>query len=303
MGAPFFGQRAGALAPARIPPAQPPRALWIWGESRELLQGGADAGKETPAQREFFKFIAAPHGRPDRAVTTLYLGGVRLESLSPAASKDVQTFLTLAHGYGLTVEFLCGDASWARAAFHNDALAFLRAVLTYNRAVPREARFDGFQYDVEPYSLKEWPSLDLRRDFVRLFDRARQEVNADARTSGKLTLGAATPAWFDRIEFDYLDRLLLDRLDYLALMDYVNRAESLIERAQNEIAYASKIGKRVVIGVETQKLKDEPVATFFGKGNAAMESALSAAARAYKNECGFGGFAIHYLDSYRTFTP
>jgi hypothetical protein len=116
-------------------------------------------------------------------------------------------------------------------------------------------------------------------------------------------LGAAVPFWFDQEKFDWLDRAVLDRVDYLALMDYVDNTPALIERAAGEIAYAGRRGKKVVIGMETQRLKDEPMATFFARGNAAMESAVSAAARHYGPAPGFGGFAIHHLTSYRTFAP
>jgi hypothetical protein len=295
--------------PTRPAPATPPRALWIWGESRELLKGGGsgETGTETAAQRAFFRFIAAPHGRADRAITTLYLGGIRREALSsPAGVAEVRGFLTACHRRGLNVEFLCGDSSWARAERHDDALGHLRAVLAYNRAAGAAARFDGFQYDVEPYLLKEWPAPGLRRDFLRLFERAKAEAAEGApRGASRLVLGAALPFWFDQEKFGRLDRAVLDRLDYVALMDYVNNPTALIERAANEIAYAGKVGKRVVIGVETQALKEEPMATFFAEGNAAMERALSAAERHYGNgkSAGFGGFAIHFLASYRTFAP
>lgn len=300
-----FEQKVGAasVAPICPKPTSPPRALWIWGESRALLQKGERKSGETGAQRAFFEFLAAPHGRADRAITILYLGGIRREALASPAVQQIRDFLTAAHRRGLSVEFLCGDTSWAHAAHHEEALAYLHAVLAYNRTAPTAARFDGFQYDVEPYLLKEWPTPSLRRDFLHLFDRARAEAYAGTRGHPRLLLGAAIPAWFDQEQFGWLDRAVLDRLDYLALMDYVNNAEALIERAVNEIAYATRTGKRVVIGVETQLLKDEPQATFFAEGNAAMERALSAAARRFASSRGFGGFAIHYLDSYRTFKP
>jgi hypothetical protein len=305
-----FAQNATGAAGAAPGDARPPRALWVWG-CRDLLEGvSPDTTAETTAQRTFFDFLAAPHGKSENRITTLYLSGIPREALTAKPDtrqrQAARGLLQVAHRRGLKVEYLCGDPSWAWAANHGDALAYLRDVLAYNASEPfAQTRFDGFQYDVEPYLLKEWPAPQLRRDFLALLERARTEITASGKgiTAASFPLGAAIPRWFDQVSLNYMDRAMLDRVDYLALMDYVDSAERLIADAENEIAFAAKADKRVVIGVETDRLPEEPGATFFQVGNVGMERALARAAQQYARSPGFGGFALHHRTSYQKMKP
>ena len=283
---------AAFAAPGAI--ALPPRALWVW-NTDALYENAA-------AQAAFFAFVTAPHGKAERAIGRFYVNGLSLENLAAEKRRrSVRAFLREAHRRGRTIEFLCGDAEWARAERHDEGLAYLKAILSFNQMASRpDERFDGFQYDVEPYSLPGWPDASLRREFLQFFDKSRQLRDVSRQS---LTLGAAIPRWFDDPKLNHLDREILERLDYTVLMDYVDNADSLIADARNEIEYARKIGKKVWIGVETQKLPDEPKSTFFAAGNAAMEAALTQAASVYRDHSGFGGFALHHWESYRLLRP
>lgn len=275
-------------APAQV---SPPRALWVWNT--------ADLRHDPKAADNFFRFLAAPHECPDRAISTLYFDGMSPKDFADAKTiTELRRFLVKAHQRPVHVEFLCGDSAWGKAENHNEALSNLRAILAFNKAGKSAERFDGFQFDVEPYLLKEWPSPTLTRDYLRLLDKARDEIRV---SKTKLVLGAAIPRFFHNESVGHLDRQVLDRVDYIALMDYVDSSERLIADASPEIEYAGKIGKKVWIGVETQELKDEPKATFYALGSDMMELAFTAAAQHYKNAPGFGGFAIHHWSSYRVF--
>jgi hypothetical protein len=284
----FVTGAAVAAAPAQV---TPPRALWVWNTS--------DLRHDPEAANTFFRFLAAPHDRTDRAITTLYFDGMSPSDFAQTeTAQELRKFLVAAHQRRLRVEFLCGDPAWAKAENHAEALSNLKAVLDFNKNGKPDERFDGFQYDVEPYILKEWPSETLTRDFLALLDKARDEIKA---SKSKLIIGAAIPRFFHNELTGHLDRKVLDRVDYIALMDYVDSSERLITDAAPEIEYAGKIGKKVWIGVETQELKDEPRATFYALGNDTMEKAFTAAAEHYKKAPGFGGFAIHHWASYRVF--
>lgn len=271
--------------------ASRPRALWVWDT--------ADIRHDPAARREFFTFLAAPHGSPDRAITTLFFSGLSETDLAkPGVADEMRAFLKEAHRRRLHVEFLCGDASWAQAKHRSEALAYLQSVLTFNKASASDSRFDGFQFDVEPYLLKEWPNPELRGNYLALLSEARDMIRA---SKSRLVLGAAIPRFFGLKTAEFLDRPVLDRLDYVALMDYVDSAERFVNDAGEIVGYAGRTGKYVWLGAETQELKEEPTATFFALGKAAMEQAFAAAAGRYKNAPGFKGVAVHHWNSYRDF--
>src|SRR5262249_44792017 len=141
----LFAGTAFAAVPAS--PAAPSRALWVWNTA--VLRHDPEAA------RTFFGFLAAPGGHPDRAITTVFLDGMRPSDFAdPATVRELRAFLAEARGRRhLRVDFLCGAPEWGRAANHETALANLRAVLAFNKGGGSSERFDGIQYDVEPYIL------------------------------------------------------------------------------------------------------------------------------------------------------
>lgn len=270
-----------------------PRSLWVW-NTTAIRAGGA-------AQDAFFRFLTAPHGEPKNAITTLYFDGVNRKALAdPAVARELRSFLKAAHARHLRVDYLCGDAHWAVEKGMPEALETLNAILTFNQDSAPDERYDGFQYDVEPYSLPEWPSPALRQGLLTLLDRSRAAITA---SGSKLLLTAAIPHWYDQPTHGYLDRAIIDRTDEVLIMDYVRKPENLVADAAGELAYAAKVGKKVWIGVETKDLKETPQVTFFGTGNAAMETALSAALPKLREQPSFAGYAIHPWSSYVTLKP
>ncbi len=216
----LIGLVAGG-AKAAAAQSAPPRALWVW-NTRDLR-------RDPQAAKTFFAFLAAPHKRADHAISTVYFDGMTPADFArPETAKETRRFLAAAHQRRLRVEFLCGDPAWAKAENHEAALANLRAVLAFNKAGKAAERFDGFQYDVEPYLLKEWPSQTLTDDFLKLLDKARDKIRG---SGNKLVLGAAIPRFFHDESVGHLDRRVLDRVDYIALMDYVDSSERLIADA------------------------------------------------------------------------
>jgi len=237
------------------------RALWVW-STRAIRQ---DAG----VQSDFFRFLAAPKGVEGHAVTTVFFDGMDMADFENSAKvSQLRQFLAAAHAHHLTVDFLTGDPSWATPEKQSIGTDLLSAVLAFNSSSPAGARYDGFQYDVEPYSLPGWPSAELENGLLALLDKS----NALIKESGhKVTLALAIPRWFGNPNLDHLDRKVIDRTDEVDVMDYVTNAASLVNDPADILQYASKTHKAVWIGVETGPLPATPRTTFFGDGNAGME--------------------------------
>ena len=271
-------------------PASTPRSLWVW--KTDSIRASP------PAQTTFFQFLAAPHGAKTNAIQTIYFDGLDYRQLAdPAIAKGVRGFLRAAHARHLRVDFLTGDPGWVTATGQKDGLRLLNAVLTFNRGGAATERYDGFQYDVEPYSLPDWPAPALRQGMLDLLDKSNVAIKA-SRT--RLLLSVAIPRWYDQPQFGFLDRAIIDRTDEVVIMDYVTNPTALVADATGELEYAAKVGKKVWVGVETGALPETPNSTFFGRGNTAMESVLSAAVPTLHRYRSFAGYAIHHWESYKT---
>jgi hypothetical protein len=271
--------------------AQPvDRALWMW--------HGQPVITDKAARSSFFNFIKAPKGDPDHRISVIFLGEV--DPSDPAASSPIGDLLEQCHSLGVRVDFLCGEATFAEPDHNADGVRFVAQVLAYNASAPAKRRFDGFQFDVEPYALSGWPSPALHSGFLRLYEQSKELIK---QAGSSMLLGAAIPRWFDAPELGGLYKEIIDRTDYVAVMDYVSTSKDFVKDPAKTVEYANRAGKQAWLGAEATRLPTEPMATFFEKGNAAMEAAFAAAQQAYGVNRGFAGVAVEYYETYRALRP
>lgn len=273
--------------------AQSLRAIWVW----NTLQ----IRNNPSARADFFKVLAAPFGDKDHAIKIVYFDGLNVPDFSnPYIVDSARSFLKDAHARGLSVEFLTGDPSWATPAGEPGAIACLNAVLAFNKAGAPNERYDGFQYDVEPYALPTWPSTALEQGCVDLLDKSNAAIKASGQ---RLPITSCIPRWYGQAQFNFVDRPIIDRSDAIVVMDYVTTVGQLVSDPQDILVYATKKGKPVWIGVETTPLSDSPRSTFFGSTNAQMESMLSQALPILKLQPSFHGYAVHQYAYYPSLKP
>lgn len=278
---------AAAAAPAAN------RSLFVW--NTQAIRS------DDAVRTQFFDFLAAPFGAPDRRIETLFFDGVSSAQLAePAAAAGARAFLGAAHARGIRVIYLCGDPSWARPSKEAQGLDYLSSVLNFNAAGQPDQRYDGIAYDVEPYLSPEWPAQALQDGYVDLYEKSMQAIRSSGRT---LPLVAIIPRWFSNPNLNGLDRKIIDRSDAIVIMDYVDTAERLVSGAAAELEDAASAKKLVWVAVETGQLKDEPRATFFGRTNSQMEDILAQALPDLARQPSFAGIAIHSLRSYQPMTP
>jgi hypothetical protein len=278
-----------------------PRAIWIWeGESYALLEDDA-------AARTAIAFLK------DKAIVTAYVyadayAGRNLIATQPARYR---TLVRRMHAAGLKVQALLGSGylhteRYLLPEHRRDAQAMLQRVLDYNAAAAPEERFDGISLDIEPHILDAWATrkMALLGDFLDMSDALMRQKNAVAPT---LPMGPAIPFWYDGIPIEWKGRRrpmnehVQDLYDCVALMDYRDHADGgdgIVSHARDELDYAAKVGKPVVIGVETMPNAIRKV-SFHHLREEDMERELAATARAVAGSPGFGGFAIHHYAAYR----
>jgi hypothetical protein len=257
-----------------------------------------------------FEFLRSRH------VGTVYLyadsfRGRTLLVERPVAYRD---FIATAHRRGFLVYALLGSAllhtqRYILPEYRSEAMAMLQRVLDYNAAAPALSRFDGVNLDIEPHRLENW---EARRNKLLLdFLDTSAAWMALKRDSGQaLAIGPALPCWFDGIELNWHGRTrpvsehVADLYDYITLMDYRHEArghDGIIAHAADEMAYADRVGKQVVIGLELTPNELDKV-TFHHLTEADLRRETRLTERAYRRARAFGGFAFHHYRGYREWT-
>ena len=237
----------------------------------------------------------------------VYLGEDPITRTPQEYQDRLAEFLREAHARGIQIEALQGNPLWALKANHSLALNWVKGYLDFNKKRPLAEKIDGVSLDIEPYLTSEWETGDrekLKSDFIELLSQLRRMVDDSVHpelVEGSFQLGVAIPVFYKREpEFE---EALLKQVDYAALMDYYDAAVDIIENARFHINLANRLGKKIVIGVETQDLvqmgQGKRRNTFFEEGWGEMEQEMKKVADDFCKEPGFGGLAIHCYDSYR----
>jgi hypothetical protein len=290
------------LLPGGPAVAATPRAVWTWErDSYAMLESRAEADAA-------FAFLRG------KQVDTIYLyaDAFRGRNLIADQPQRYRDFIADAHRRGFRVYALLGSAPLDTERYilperRSDAVAMLRRVLDYNAQAPGGSRFDGVNLDIEPHLLDEWDDAH-RQDLLRDFLDVSAAWMAMKRASGQtLAMGPAMPFWFDNIPVQWHGRTrpasehLADLYDYVALMDYRDHADGrdgIVAHAAQEIAYAERIGKQVVIGLELTP-NDLQKVTFHHRSEADLQRETAATEAAYAESKAFVGFAFHHYRGYR----
>ncbi len=283
--------------------------MWVW-NTRELLA----APRFGAANEKLLEFCAV------NRIREIYLS---LDFVQPPSDDVVRPELRMPerlralleqfHRAGLQVDALAGTPEWADRQEHPVALAVVEAVVEFNRASSREARFDGIHFDVEPYTLIEFSDPEYRSQLLAGFLEMVSNCALKLRESG-LRFGCDVPAWFYPVDATARRDLavnfrgvtktvgehLTDLLDTVTIMDYRNEADGangIIAFGAAALEYASARGKRIVVGLETSIEPDSTVHFICGLPLKEFHRRLSRTAVRYQRFYkGFRLSAIFYED-------
>ena len=259
------------------------RGLWVW-ITAELVN-------DLEKQAEFIKFIKNPL-ETNKPIQDVFLYTTRIM----LKSKELPEWIRRIRATGARVHFLNGDPVWAWQ--HNAPLKLIDSFVDYQNSVDDEARFDGFQFDIEPHLL---PGYKKRREavnarFVQLLEECHQKLR-----------GHDWPVWFGMAAAIGLDepmiRMILSYVDYIAVMDYLDRSDRIIFHGKPFVDIADEMGKKVYIGLETQLPNARwgvlSINTFFDEGNDFMEEVITEVVQEFQDNPSFVGIAIHDYKNYR----
>lgn len=272
---------------------EPPRAMWVW---------DVKIPASKTATTKLLDFCRS------RNINRLYLSATHFNKKN---STMYRIFNKRAHRRGIFVYALGGDPRWGLQRYHQQPLRWVEDVVSFNRSSRRGERFDGIQNDTEVYLLgKPWEQnksailkqyLDLNMKICEL--REIEEID--------LPYACDIPFWYDDdpslvVHWNGSTKPpsfhILDTIDSITIMDYRNFADGpngSIKLAENEIAYADSVNKKVYIGQETKENIYPEYITFGGMTEHQMEEQIKKLVAAYYENPSFAGIAIHHYASYR----
>jgi len=271
----------------------PPRATWVWDAS--LISQPENCTK-------LFRFCRTHH------ITLIYLSAYNVRA---PLEKSYREFNQQAHRAGLRVHALAGDPRWGLTRYHAVPLQWVEDVRRLNAAAAPEERFDGVHTDVEVYLLsKGWNErpAELLGGYLDLNAKIKDLLQTDP---SPIRFGADIPFWFDddpnyRIlwhgQVKPASYHVIDSTDEVTVLAYRNFAEGpdgTIHLVSLEMDYADTVGKKVMIGQETQEDLFPAYVTFGGSSCARLNQELKKIEKALGNRPSFGGFAIHHYESYK----
>jgi len=291
------------LGPVRAGAADdPPRAIWAWEPDSYIMLLDEVHLAQTIA---FLK---------QQGISTIYLYADSYlgRNLLRDSPEKYHRAIAAFHEAGFRVYALLGSAYLRTQEYvlpekREAAMAMFQRVLAYNAGAEPVSRFDGINLDIEPYLMKAWKN-DRATVELQYLELSRAFMKAKHESGLSLLVGPAMPFWFDsgaaitwRGAEKPLHEHVQDVYDYVTIMDYRDKAggkDGMIRHVANEMTYAQRIEKPVVIGVETHATSPEKV-TFQEETEEELEHALEKVTRAYRKRDAFSGFAIHHLASYR----
>ena len=257
------------IRPTNSKPLQ--QALWVWNTTEILASKELQQDLLRFLKRQGFTriFLQLPEGRKGGGAP----GEITLDS------EKLRPLLASLNETGVAVSALDGFKNYALPEWHEGVLRTVENVIRYNRESAPSERFSGIHYDVEPYLIKGFTG-PRREVFLQGYLELLEKITRKTRAS-QTFFGVDIPFWYDAADelsgktfpttFRGVSKPagehVIDLVDEVAIMDYRTAAygaDGVIAMAQDELAYASKQGKPLLIGLETTELPDEDLVEFSG---------------------------------------
>ncbi|AQU80859.1 amidase [Planococcus faecalis] len=247
----------------------------------------------------------------DEAGTLAFLDSKDVNKVYVQIDADIpvdvyKRFIEKAGLLGMTIYALDGASDWVAPKGFTKQDRLMNWLSSYQQGALQAQKFAGVHLDVEPYLYSGWNTN--RAATVKSYQALLSKASASTAAMN-LPLEADLPFWFDEITYKniygkgILAEWVIANTHSVTLMAYRDSAALITELVKNEVAYAEKYGKSVVVGVETGETDEGDNISFYEEGETFMEGELAAVTAHYAGIPGFGGVAIHHVDSWKTMTP
>ncbi|MGG3282581.1 hypothetical protein [Paenibacillus solani] len=255
------------------------KATWLWDAS--LIQ----------SETEDIVSFSVSEG-----ITTIFL-----QIQNEVQDEEYRHFVAAAHQQGISVHALDGRPEWAYEDGRRKGMELLSWLEEYNQASDPKEKFEGVQFDVEPYILRRW---DNEQEQVVAEWSANVEVwKQEAKRQG-LPFSAAVPFWLDsipgpnRTDSESFSNWMIRNTDAIAVMAYRDSGKQMYELSKEELEQADALGKSVWIGMELGDTDEGEHLTFYAKSEQEMEDEALRAAKLGSSHSSFAGLAVHHYQAW-----
>lgn len=216
------------------------------------------------------------------------------------------SFISKAKAAGIDVYALDGAPDWAAPKGYLSQDRFMSWVSGYQAQAAENTKFAGVHLDVEPYLYSGWKSNQAAT--IKSFQSLLKRAGTSTAKMG-LPLEADIPFWFDEITYKnsygkgLLAEWIIANTAGVTIMAYRDSAPMIIDIVKNEMDMARRLGKSVVVGVETDRTDEGSIITFAEEGEAFMKQELAAVAAHYAGNPAYKGNAVHHVGSWMVLRP
>lgn len=239
--------------------------------------------------------------------------GVEKERQKKAYGDKLEDFIIRANKKGLSVDAEAGWRNWAEDENEYKAFAVVNYVKNFNET--HQNKFRGFQYDVEPYLLKEYkkdPAAVLKK-FVALIDKTEKFIS-----KSPLKFSVVIPDFYDEKDgvvpkfsynnkklsvfehlLDILERKPANSVIVMSYRSFANGYDGSIEVSENEMQTASQgaYQTKIIIAQETGDVPP-PYITFYKTSKKYLGEQIERINTTFGSNPNFGGIAIHYVNAF-----
>ena len=219
-------------------------------------------------------------------------------------------FIQKANENGITIDAEAGWRNWAELGNSYKAFVTLNYAIEFNKR--HEAKFRGFQYDIEPYLLDYYSedSKEVLGNFINLIDESVAKLD-----DSDLRLSVVIPEFYDGTydntpqvfyagqtlyPFEQILRVLDKRegstILIMAYRNFTDGPNGSIDISKDEVTTANKYKTKIILALETGKV-DPAYITFYNKSRTYFNKEKSALEKAFQNNPSYGGVATHYINS------
>jgi len=247
----------------------------------------------------------------DEAGTLAFLQGKNVNKVYVQIDRDIpmrvyRSFIEKASAKGISTYALDGAPEWVAPKGYTSQNQLMNWLGNYQSASTPAQKFAGVHLDVEPYLYSGWTTnrSETIKAYQALLIKAKNSTGAL-----NLPLEVDMPFWFDEVSYKntygagILAEWVIAQTRSVTIMAYRDEASSIIELVRNEVSFAGKYGKSLVVGVETGQTDEGDMISFFEEGESYMNQEMATVQSYYANVPGFNGTAIHHVGSWMTMNP